>query len=85
MDNQQPGSEELQENPSREEIIKWYDDQIEIAGRRHKLTVLQSETVQAEAMRLEALAVIARFRQPEQAPEEENDGDGAQSKPEDKE
>lgn len=83
MDNQ-PGSDTLKDNPSREEIIKWYDDQIEIAERRHRLTVLQSETVQAEAMRLEALAVIARYRQP-QAPKEQNDGDGDQSEPEDKE
>ena len=55
--NQQKGSEK---EPTREELIEWYNDQIEIAELRHKLTVLQSETVQAEAMRLEALAVMAK-------------------------
>jgi hypothetical protein len=48
--------------PTREEIIQWYDDQIEIAEKRHKLTILQSETVIAEAQRLEALSVMAKFR-----------------------
>jgi hypothetical protein len=85
MDNQQAKSsdQEPQKEMSREEIIKWYDDQIEIAEKRHKLTTLQSETVQAEALRLEALAVIARFRG--QSPQEQNDGEGGEPKSEDKE
>jgi hypothetical protein len=85
MDNQQAKSsdQEPQKEMSREEIIKWYDDQIEIAEKRHKLTTLQSETVQAEALRLEALAVIARFRG--RSPQEQNDGEGGEPKSEDKE
>tara|TARA_B100000497_G_scaffold125930_1_gene163477 strand:+ start:1076 stop:1318 length:243 start_codon:yes stop_codon:yes gene_type:complete len=67
--NQQKGSEK---EPTREELIEWYNDQIEIAELRHKLTVLQSETVQAEAMRLEALAVMAKYQQ---APQEEKDSE----------
>ena len=68
MDNQQGSDKE----PTREDIIKWYDDQIEIAEKRHRLTVLQSETVQAEAMRLEALAVIAEFKG---SPEKQNESE----------
>ena len=70
MDNQQRGSEK---EPTREEIIAWYNDQIEIAEKRHRLTVLQSETVQAEAMRLEALAVIAQFKG--KSPQEKDDSE----------
>lgn len=86
MSNQQTGSsdQDPQDEMSREEIIKWYDDQIEIAEKRHKLTVLQSETVQAEAMRLQALEVIAAYKVGK-SPEEQNDSEGAQSEEEVKE
>ncbi len=70
--NQQKGSEK---EPTREELIEWYNDQIEIAELRHKLTVLQSETVQAEAMRLEALAVMAKYQQ---SPQEEKDSESVE-------
>ena len=48
--------------PTREELVKWYEEQIEMATLRHKLTTLQSETVQAEALRYEAMAVIAKYQ-----------------------
>ncbi len=70
--NQQKGSEK---EPTREELIEWYNDQIEIAELRHKLTVLQSETVQAEAMRLEALAVMAKYQQ---SPQEEKESESVE-------
>lgn len=53
----------LKENPTRADIIKWYKDQIELAALRNELTVLQSETVQAEVLRLQALGVLAQMKQ----------------------
>ena len=78
MENQQPVTDAPQADaPSRDEVIKWYTDQIEIAELRHKLTVLQSETVQAEGMRLEALAVIDSYKG--KAPQEQNEGESEDS------
>jgi hypothetical protein len=78
MENQQPVTDAPQgDAPSREEVIKWYTDQIEIAELRNKLTVLQSETVQAEAMRLEALAVIASYKG--KSPQKQNEGESESS------
>jgi hypothetical protein len=64
--------QEIPAEPTREEILKWYDDQIEIAKKRFELTKLQSDTVQAEALRIEAMAVIARFNTPHEEGEETN-------------
>lgn len=75
MDNQQQDAQ-----PKRQDVIKWYKDQIQMAKLRHELTVLQSETVQAEAMRLEAMAVMAKFKG-EKSPQEQNDGE-SDGKPE---
>lgn len=79
MDNQQQGDQ-----PKRQDVIKWYKEQIQMAKLRHELTVLQSETVQAEAMRLEAMAVMAKFKSTsngEKSPQEQNDGE-SDGKPE---
>lgn len=64
--------QEIPAEPTMEEILKWYDDQIKIAKKRFELTKLQSDTVQAEALRMEAMAVIARFKTPNEEGEETN-------------
>jgi hypothetical protein len=58
MENQQP-----QEKPSREQIIKWYTDEIELASYRADLAKLQRDATVSEAERLQALLVIAQITQ----------------------
>ena len=45
---------------------------IELAKLKHELTKLQSETVQHEAMRFQAIAAIAQFKQ---SPQRQNESD----------
>jgi len=58
MENQQ-----TQEKPSREQIIKWYVDEIELASFRAELAKLQRDATVSEAERLQALLVIAQITQ----------------------
>ena len=78
MSEKQPtGDDKKMSSP--EEIKKWYKDQIEVATLRHELTRLQSETLQFEAKRFEAIATIGRFTQePEEtakSPQKQKDPD----------
>jgi len=78
MEGNQP-TKESSEKMSKEQIKKWYKDQIEMVSLRHELTRLQSETIQFEAKRFEAIATIGRFtQQPEEmakSPQKKNDPD----------
>ena len=47
--------------PTREEIIKWYKDEIELAGLRADLSKLQRDATVSEAERLRAIQVIAEM------------------------
>jgi hypothetical protein len=49
--------------PTREEIIKWYKDEIELAGLRADLTKLQRDATVSEAERMRAIVVIAEMTQ----------------------
>ena len=73
-------NQEKEKTPaSREERIKWYKDQIEMASLVTELSKLNSRRIVYEAERLEALERIARFG--EKSPQRKNDGDGVKSNP----
>jgi len=55
-----------QEEPSREEVIAWYSEQIELAQLRRDLAVLQSEATEAEAKRLQAAMMIGQIKMAEE-------------------
>ena len=65
---------ETKEKPSREKIIQWYKEEIELATLRAELALLQRNAAVSEAERLQAIAVIAQITQEpnelEQEPEE---------------
>ena len=52
-----------QEQPSREQIIQWYKDEIELATLRAELSKLQRDAVVNEAERINAVAAIAQMTQ----------------------
>lgn len=54
--------------PTREQMIQWYRDEIELATLRADLAKLQRDATVAEAERIQAIAVIAQITQ---QPEEE--------------
>ena len=57
--------------PSREQIIEWYKNEIELATLRAELAKLQRDATVSEAERLQAVMVIAQITQPqEEAPKE---------------
>jgi hypothetical protein len=58
-----------QAQPSREQIIEWYKNEIELATYRADLAKLQRDAVVSEAERLQAVMVIAQITQ--QPPAEE--------------
>ena len=61
---------EEKEDLKREDVLKWYDDQIELAEKRATLAKLQAEAVQYEAQRVQAAIMIAQMRaSQEQQPE----------------
>lgn len=59
------------QEPSREEIIKWYKNEIQLASLRAELSKLQRDATVSEAERLQAVMVIAQITQ--QAPNEEEE------------
>lgn len=60
---------------NREDVIKWYDEQIELAAKRTELAKLQAEAVQYEAQRVQAAIMIAQMRAAQQESENQNDKD----------
>jgi len=62
---------EKKEKPSREQIIKWYNDEIELAKLRAELALHQRNATVSEAERLQAIAVIAQMTQ-DPEPEQSN-------------
>jgi hypothetical protein len=65
-----------QTQPSREQIIQWYKDEIEMATLRAELAKLQRDAAMSEAERINAIAAIAQMTQ---QPQEEGE---APKKPE---
>jgi hypothetical protein len=61
-----------QEQPSREQIIQWYKDEIELATLRAELSKLQRDAVVYEAERINGIAAIAQMTQ--QPQEEKPEG-----------
>ena len=57
--------------PSREQIVEWYKNEIELASLRAELSKLQRDATVSEAERLQAVMVIAQITQ--QAPKEEEE------------
>lgn len=73
-------AEEKEQHPkSREEIMAWYKEQIEMASLQTELAELHSRSVKAEAERLEALLFIQQVKTNQPKP----DGavDGGEEKP----
>ena len=60
--------------PTRDEIIAWFKDQIEVAELRARLSELQSKAAQEDAKRIQATILIAQMQAPTpeetEAPEE---------------
>jgi hypothetical protein len=56
--------------PSREQIIEWYKNEIELASLRAELSKLQRDATVSEAERLQAVMVIAQITQ-QPTPEDE--------------
>lgn len=52
------------EVPSKEQIIAWYKEQIEIATLRRDLSVLQMEIAKNEAQRTQATILMAQMQNP---------------------
>lgn len=51
------------EQPSREQIIEWYKNEIELASLRAELSKLQRDATVYEAERLQGVMVIAQITQ----------------------
>jgi len=64
-----------QEKPSREQIIQWYKDEIELATLRAELSKLQRDATVSEAERLQAVMVIAQITQQPQEGEAPKEGE----------
>jgi hypothetical protein len=57
--------------PTREQMVQWYKDEIELATLRAELAKLQRDAVVYEAERINAIGAIAQMTQPgEEASEE---------------
>jgi len=52
------------EQPTKEQIIAWYTEQIEIASLRRDLTALQAEIAKNEAQRMQATVLLAQMQNP---------------------
>lgn len=59
---------EEQKAPTREQMMQWYKDEIELASLRAELAKLQRDAAVSEAERIQAISVIAQITQ---APDEE--------------
>lgn len=57
---------ENQERPSREQMIQWYKEEIELATLRMELAKLQRDATVYEAERLNAIGAIAQMTQPDE-------------------
>lgn len=68
-----------EKQPTREEVIAWYKDQIELAELRATLAELQSKAVQEEAKRIQAAMIIAQLTQQEGAKENSDVEGGAET------
>ena len=61
-----------EQKPSREQMIQWYKDEIELATLRAELAKLQRDATVYEAERINAIGAIAQMTQePEEAPKVE--------------
>jgi hypothetical protein len=52
-----------EKKPSREQMIQWYKDEIELATLRADLAKLQRDATVYEAERINAIAAIAQMTQ----------------------
>lgn len=57
-------TEETKE-PTRDEVIVWYNSQIELASLRAQLAELQAKAVTEEAKRIQATIMIANMTTPD--------------------
>lgn len=55
--------EQEKKSLTRDEMVKWYKDEIELAGLRAELSRLQRDAMVSEAERIQAIAVIAQITQ----------------------
>jgi hypothetical protein len=63
-------TDQTKEKPSRDQMIKWYKDEIELATLRSDLAKLQRDATVYEAERIQAIGMIAQMTQ---LPDEESD------------
>ena len=63
-------TDQTKEKPSRDQMIKWYKDEIELATLRSDLAKLQRDATVYEAERIQAIGMIAQMTQ---LPDEELD------------
>jgi len=56
-------SEEKKEKPTRDQMIKWYKDEIELAALRSELAKHQRDATVYEAERIQAIGMIAQMTQ----------------------
>jgi len=66
--------------PSREQIIEWYKNEIELASLRAELSKLQRDATVSEAERLQAVMVIAQITQQPPAEDEPTEGPKGEAK-----
>jgi hypothetical protein len=66
---------EEKEELNREQVLAWYDEQIELADKRATLAKLQAEAVQYEAQRVQAAIMIAQMRTSQEQQPENPEGD----------
>lgn len=52
------------EQPTKEQIIAWYKDQIEVATLRRDLSALQADIAKNEAQRVQATVLMAQMQDP---------------------
>ena len=52
------------EQPSKEKIISWYKEQIEVATLRRDLSALQAEIAKNDAQRTQATILMAQMQDP---------------------
>jgi hypothetical protein len=52
--------------PTKEEILKFYNDKIEVDTLRLQLAQINSEIAQHDAKRMQALSIIAQLQVPDQ-------------------
>jgi hypothetical protein len=52
------------EQPSKDQIVAWYKEQIEVATLRRDLSALQSEIAKNEAQRMQATILLAQMQDP---------------------